>query len=100
MEAAVYFAYNAPAALAGQAAVVTTIAGKPQEAHYYFPGQRRVRRMPTYSYSYVYSGPMDRFDWKLVGKKELIVPYNALGIFDFTAKADDVLLRDAPAPAV
>ena len=85
--------------------------GKPQEAHYYFPGQRRVRRMPTYSYdspqigmdnqlnvdeSYMFSGPMDRFDWKLAGKKELIVPYNVLGMYDFTAKADEMMLRDAP----
>lgn len=115
IEGAIYFSYNAPAALAGQAAVVTTVAGKQQEAHYYFPGQRRVRRMPTYSYdspqigmdnqvnvdeSYVYSGPMDRFDWKLVGKKELIVPYNVLGMYDFTAKAEEVLPRDAPSPAI
>ena len=115
LEEAVYFAYNVPAALAGQAAVVTTAAGKPQEAHYYFPGQRRVRRMPTYSYdspqigmdnqitldeSYMYSGPMDRFDWKLVGKKELIMPYNALGMLDFTAKTDELLQRDAPSPTI
>jgi len=25
----------------------------------------------------VFSGALDRFDWKLVGKQELIVPYNA-----------------------
>lgn len=115
LEAAVYFTYKAPTALAGQAAVVTTAAGKPQDAHYYFPGQRRVRRMPTYSYdspqigmdnqvtvdeSYMFSGPMDRFDWKLVGKKELIVPYNVLGMYDFTAKTEEVLLRDAPSPSI
>jgi hypothetical protein len=114
LELAVYFSYNAPPALAGQAAVATNPAGQPQEVHYYFPGQRRVRRMPTYSYdspqigmdnqitvdeSYVFSGPMDRFDWKLVGKAQLIVPYNSFGLLDFSAKAEQVLQRDAPSPA-
>jgi hypothetical protein len=26
---------------------------------------------------YVFNGPMDRWDWKLIGKKEMYVPYNA-----------------------
>jgi len=113
LEGAVYFSFNTPAALAGQAAVVTTAAGKAQEAFYYFPGQRRVRRMPTYAYdspqigmdnqvtvdeAYMFSGPLDRFSWKLVGKAELIVPYNVFGMLDFTAKSEDVLLHDAPSP--
>lgn len=115
LEGAVYFTYNSPAALAGQSAVVTTSAGKAQEAHYYFPGQRRVRRMPTYAYdspqigmdnqitvdeAYMFSGPLDRFDWKLVGKSELIVPYNMLGIMDFTAKSETALTREAPASSI
>lgn len=113
MEAAVYFAYNAPAALAGQAAVVTTIAGKPQEAHYYFPGQRRVRRMPSYSYdapqigldnqytvdeANVFFGTMDRFDWKLIGKQELLVPYNDFGAYDTGAKVETFAGNDSIAP--
>jgi hypothetical protein len=71
--------------------------------------------MPAYSYdspqigmdnqvtvdeAYMYSGPMDRFDWKLVGKTQLIVPYNAFGMYDFAARSDELLPRDAPAPAV
>jgi hypothetical protein len=31
----------------------------------------------TFDDSYVFSGAMDRYDWKLVGKKEILVPYNA-----------------------
>jgi len=109
-----YFTYKAPAALAGQGAMFTGYAAKPAEVFYYFPGQRRTRRMPTYSYdapqigfdnqynideSYVFSGLMDRFDWKLVGKKEMLIPYNALGMYDFTAKFDEAYQPDFVNPA-
>ena len=100
-----YFSYNAPAALAGQAVVAVNYAEQPTETFYYFPGQRRVRRMPTYAYDapqigfenqytldepYVFNGPLDRFDWKLVGKKEMYVPYNVLGAYDFNGKFEDI----------
>lgn len=57
----------------------------------YFPGQRRVRKLPNPCCDTpspasagtvlidevgVFSGRTSRFDWKLVGKKEIIVPYN------------------------
>lgn len=57
----------------------------------YLTGQRRTRKLPNAAYDtpsfvtsgqmnydevYLFEGPMDRYDWKLVGKKELIVPYN------------------------
>ncbi|HSW07312.1 DUF1329 domain-containing protein [Aquabacterium sp.] len=105
----VYFGYNAPAALAGQALAITIYTELPTETQYYFPGQRRVRRMPTYAYDapqigfenqytldepYVFNGLMDRFDWKLVGKKDMIVPYNAFGAYDFSAKFDEVAGKD------
>lgn len=104
VEARTYFSFLSPAALAGQSVMYTSYAVAQAEVFYYFPGQRRVRRMPTYSYdapqigfdnqynvdeAYVYSGLMDRFDWKLVGKKEMIVPYNDLGMYDFEAKFED-----------
>jgi hypothetical protein len=105
-----YFAYESPAALAGQALVYVLYTDKPSEAFYYFPGQRRVRRMPTYAYDApqvgfenqytvdeprVFNGTMDRFDWKLVGKKELYVGYNAFGMYDPAAKFDAVAKPDA-----
>lgn len=108
------FSYTSPAALAGQAAVLSDAFDKSGvEAFYYFPGQRRVRRLPTYSYDapqigfenqyavdelQVFVGAMDRFDWKLVGKKELVVPYNSLGMYDFTAKKQDVMGQDFISP--
>jgi hypothetical protein len=65
---------------------------KEPKAWSYTPGQRRVRLAPEFTYDTVaaqygglivfdeingFDGKMDRFDFKLVGKKELIVPYNA-----------------------
>ena len=108
-----YFAYVAPTALAGQALSITEFLNKPgTETFYYFPGQRRVRRMPSYAYDapqiglenqytmdepYVFTGSLDRFDWKLVGKKEMFVPYSSFGAYNFKAKTEDVLHDDSVA---
>ncbi|MDA7089220.1 DUF1329 domain-containing protein [Pseudomonas sp. SA3-5] len=58
----------------------------------YLTGQRRVRMLPTaccdtptpaaagvagFDDLQVWLGRLDRFDWKLVGKKEMLIPYNA-----------------------
>ena len=57
----------------------------------YLVGQRRVRRAPNVEYDtpsfltsgfslidegLLFVGNLDRYDWKLVGKKEMFVPYN------------------------
>jgi len=41
-----------------------------------------------------FNGAPDRYDWKLVGKKEIYTPYNAFGAYDFSAKFEDVAKRD------
>ena len=61
------------------------------QAWVYFPGQRRVRKLPNpccdtpspasagtlmLDEAGVFTGRISRFDWKLMGKKEMIVPYN------------------------
>ncbi|WP_237881918.1 DUF1329 domain-containing protein [Pseudomonas sp. PGPR40] len=112
-ELATYFTYLEPAALAGQSGMQTLKAGEQATTFIYFPGQRRVRRMPAYSYdapqigldnqytvdeSNMFYGPMDRFDWKLVGKQELLVPYNSFGAYNTDAKIEDVAKRDYIAP--
>lgn len=58
----------------------------------YIPGQRRVRLAPEFKYDTVsttsggillfdeingFDGKMDKFDFKLVGRREMYVPYNA-----------------------
>lgn len=65
-----------------------------QRVWFYTPGQRRVRLAPEFSYDvpiasyggvtvwddiYGYLGRLDRFDFKVVGKKEMLVPYNVFG---------------------
>lgn len=71
----------------------------------YMPGQRRVRKLPNaccdtpqpttsgimaFDDMYLYTGRLDRFDWKLVGKKEMYIPYNGNKVFT-AAKAEDTL---------
>ncbi|VXD05215.1 conserved exported hypothetical protein [Pseudomonas sp. 9AZ] len=64
---------------------------KDQRSWSYSTGQRRVRLAPEFSYdtpitplggvlyfdeANLFAGRMDRFDYKLIGKKEMYVPYN------------------------
>lgn len=108
------FDYEEPTALAGQALVQKFYFNKPSETFFYFPGQRRVRRMPTYSYdapivgyenqylvdqTFLFYGNPDRYDWKLVGKKEMYVPYNSFGMYDSTANLSNVLQPKGINPA-
>ncbi|WP_316887319.1 DUF1329 domain-containing protein [Ralstonia flatus] len=101
-----YFQMNTPPALAGQAFVQRQYFNKESETFYYFPGQRRVRRMPAYTHdapaigfenqylvddANMFYGTIDRFNWKLAGKKEMIVPYNAFGMYKFNSKLHDVM---------
>lgn len=64
----------------------------PVRAWLYLPGQRRVKLAPdlghdapdaatsgatTFDDNFVFNGSLERFSWKLVGKKEMYVPYNS-----------------------
>jgi hypothetical protein len=72
----------------------------------YNPGQRRVRRNPNFEYDNPvpgwqglvtidavngYVGAADRYDWKLVGKRELYIPYNNHKFFDPSLTYKDVI---------
>jgi len=65
---------------------------EPRRAWQYSPGQRRLRRAPNVGYDNpgtgsdalrtndqfdTYNGAMDRYSWKLLGKREMLVPANA-----------------------
>lgn len=105
------FSYISPTALAGQAGVISDFLDQAgTEAFYYFPGQRRVRRLPSYAYDapqvgfenqyaidevQVFQGALDRFDWRLAGKKELLVPYNAFGAFEFDGDMKEIAQPEA-----
>ena len=98
-----------PARLSGEAVLVhepIDQVAEPRSAWQYLPGQRRVRRAPMIAYDNSarysnglitadnidgYNGAPDRFDWKLVGKQELFIPYNSYKIGSRDLKYDDVI---------
>ncbi len=100
---------TAPARLAGQILLVhETVdqAREPRSAWTYNPGQRRVRLAPNVAYDNpgtaadglrtnddfgMYNGATDRYDWKLVGKKEMYIPYNSYRMSDPKLKYNDLL---------
>ncbi|RIK99357.1 MAG: DUF1329 domain-containing protein [Burkholderiales bacterium] len=98
-----------PAARAGEMILVHWFMDRGSDAWLYFPGQRRVRRAPSFAYDNpvpgyenletvdqypMYAGAMDRYDWKLVGKKEIYVPYNSWKLIDKSRKYKDIYLPD------
>ena len=98
-----------PARLAGSILLVDDFVDQvktPRKAWTYNPGQRRVRLAPTVVYDnpgtaadglrtnddfFMYNGATDRYDWTLVGKKEMYIPYNAYKVNGNTLKVKDVL---------
>ncbi len=46
----------------------------------------------------LFNGTIERFDWKLAGKKEIYVPYNNVNMFDPAAKLHDVLGENFVSP--
>jgi len=90
-----YQTLTAPAKVAGQVVLAKDPASftkKFRGAWVYSPGQRRVKRAPQIVYDnpltasdglattdqkWGFNGPNDRFNWKMIGKQEMYVPYNA-----------------------
>lgn len=88
-------AYSGPARRAGEQIMAMdplNFVGQSRRAWQYLPGQRRVKLAPdisfdtpnpgtagasTYDDAFIFNGSMERYDFKLVGKQELYVPYNA-----------------------
>jgi hypothetical protein len=99
--------YSGPARRAGEALMLIDpldIGSKERRAWTYLPGQRRVKVAPdlahdtpnpgtagstTFDDTFIFNGAMDRFDFKLVGKKEMYVPYNAYQAV-YQSKQDDL----------
>ncbi|WP_110992701.1 DUF1329 domain-containing protein [Pseudomonas sichuanensis] len=90
--------YTAPARRAGEAMMLRDAANplaQPRNAWQYLPGQRRVKLAPNLAYDtpnpgtsgsgtyddvFVFNGALDRYDWTLVGKQEMYVPYNTYAL--------------------
>jgi hypothetical protein len=77
----------------------------------YLPGQRRVRKLPNVNYdtpnfymsgvtqfdeAYGFFGKPDQYNWKILGKKEMYVPYNANRVNGSTA--DELIGPNFPKP--
>jgi hypothetical protein len=100
--------YTGPARRAGEGLLIVDpldVGAKDRRAWSYLPGQRRVKVAPdlahdtpnpgtagsnTFDDVFIFNGSMDRFDFKLVGKKEMYVPYNAYKAV-YEAKQDELL---------
>jgi hypothetical protein len=98
-----------PARLAGTALLVHETMDQiktPRQAWTYNTGQRRVRRAPNVAYDApgtasdglrttddfdMYNGAPNRYNWKLIGKKELLIPYNDYRLHSDKVKYSEIL---------
>jgi len=102
-------ATRSPARLAGGAVLVHETLDQvkqPRQAWGYNAGQRRVRRAPNLAYDTpisaadglrtaddtdMFNGAPDRYDWKLLGKREIYIPYNSYRLTSAQVKYKDLL---------
>ncbi|WP_282343718.1 DUF1329 domain-containing protein [Pseudomonas sp. PS02288] len=100
---------TAPARLAGNVLLVHDSLDQvkePRMAWIYNAGQRRVRRAPQVSYDGpgtaadglrtsdnfdMFNGAPNRYDWKLIGKQEMYIPYNNYRLASPELKYADIL---------
>ena len=99
----------APARLAGTILLAQETMDQvkePRRAWVYNAGRRRVTRAPNVAYDNpgtaadgqrtsdqfdIFNGAPDRYNWNLVGKKEMIVPYNSYRLHSGQVKYADIL---------
>lgn len=93
------FVQSAPAFKVGESMLMReALTSRGQEAHQYLVGQRRVRRAPDLRFDtpnpttsgqghmdelFVFNGSLEMYDWKLIGKKEMFIPYNNNKFYSF-----------------
>jgi hypothetical protein len=103
---------TAPARLAGEILLVHETLDQAKEnrkAWIYNPGQRRVRRAPDVAFDNpgtnsdnlrtsdqfdMYNGSPQRYNWRIVGKREMLVPYNSYKLHSNTLKYSDILQKN------
>ena len=103
-------AVTSPARLAGTALLVHETMDQvkdPRQAWTYNTGQRRVRRAPNVAYDApgtasdglrttddfdMFNGSPDRYNWNLVGKQEMYIPYNSYKMHSNEVKYADLLM--------
>ena len=108
--------FLSPADLVGTIFLVhepSPLSAETRKAWIYNAGQRRVRRAPDLAYDSVqngsdglaivdqydgYNGSPDRYDWQLIGKRELLVPYNNYRIGDKRLPYSQIVRKGSPNP--
>lgn len=113
-----YYKYKvvAPSKLSGSALVVQETLDQVlaiRKAWRFSRGERRVRRLPMLAYDTlqpdtnglatadqvdVYNGAPDRYEWQLLGKQEMLVPYNSYAVHQQGIPYDSILQRDTVNP--
>lgn len=109
---------KSPARLAGGATLVHETldqVAEPRQAWTYSSGQRRVRRAPNLAYDSpidesdglrtaddtdMYNGSPNRYDWKLLEKREVYIPYNNYRLTAKGVKYEDILTPGHLDPAL
>lgn len=100
---------TAPARLAGTALLVHETMDQvkePRKAWIYNAGRRRVQRAPNVAYDApgtasdglrttddfdMYNGAPDRYNWNIVGKKEMYIPYNTYKLHSDQVSYDEII---------
>lgn len=110
----IFVQYRYPARRNGEIVLVRdaiNLSETPRQSWQYLPGQRRVRRAPSVAYDtpnpatsglatyddvFIFHGALDRYDWKIVGKKEMYIPYNC---YDYDlASIEEAMTPEYPNP--
>lgn len=106
---------TAPPVLAGSTTLVRETLSGDRQTWRYLPAQRRVRQVPNFTYDTpvaefdglivtdqvgMYNGAMDKYDWKLLGKKELYISYNDWELNSSKHQYKDILTPVYPNPDV
>ncbi|QIH08855.1 MULTISPECIES: DUF1329 domain-containing protein [unclassified Pseudomonas] len=109
IEAKLLYDVLSPSSRAGEMYLVHAFLDKVQSSWIYFPGQRRVRQAPSFAYDNpiagsdnlyfvdqinMFTGALDRYDFKLLGKQEMIVPYNSYKLVDKANKYEQLIGQD------
>jgi len=99
---------QAPARVAGQTTLVHEPIMGSRSAWLFDPGLGRVRRAPDVGFDNptlgadgeqfndqvdTFNGSLERYDWKLIGKKPMLIAYNSLRMSSPALKVKDVLTK-------
>ena len=113
MYARVFSLNRYPARRAGEVTVLADFLDpidQPRRAWSYSPGQRRIKLAPEFAFDtpvasqggvtlfdelQMFSGSQERFDYKLVGRKEMFIPYNAYEFYFDCGQEEQMLEKHA-----